>query len=225
MLQTEITMPSPPLAVEAAPIDRALRHQRRSIGRELHDNIGQQLTGLGMLARSMLGSIAADNRDARASVDLLVNGLRQALADVRSLSHLLADQDETGASLAELLERIAQQTRMRTPVACSFERQSGVDVEEPRTVRNLVRIAQEAIQNALRHAAPDTLRIELRREHDRVQLEVQDDGCGLAAKRSTHGAGMRNMRLRARAIGATLEVRRRNDGGTIVRCTLREVAP
>ncbi|MEJ2190608.1 MAG: response regulator [Acidobacteriota bacterium] len=225
MLNTDITMPTPPFAVDATSIDRALRRQRRSIGRELHDNIGQQLTGLGMLARSMLGSIAADNRDARASVDLLVDGLRRALTDVRSLSHLLADQDETGSSLAELLDRIAQQTRLRTQVACSFARLTDADIEEPRKVRHLARIAQEAIQNALRHAAPNTIRIELLREHDHMQLQIRDDGCGLSsATRSIHGTGMKNMRLRARAIDAALDVRPGEDGGTIVRCKICGVA-
>jgi signal transduction histidine kinase len=221
MLNTD-TMMAPPAALDPNRIDRALRHQRHSIGRELHDNIGQQLTGLGMLASSVLGSIAEDNRDARASVDLLVDGLRQALSDVRSLSHSLADLDEAGAGLAERLDRIARHTRLRAPIECRFDRKGDADVEEPRTVRHLVRIAQEAIQNALRHAGPSVIRIGLGRDENRIRLEVHDDGRGLPATEVPRGAGITNMQRRARAIGADLEIRSGGHKGTTVRCTIRE---
>lgn len=222
MLNTDITIPSP-AALDPSPIDRALRHQRHTIGRELHDNIGQQLTGLGMLARGVLGSIAEDNRDARAGVDLLVDGLRQALSDVRSLSHRLADQPKDEVGLAERLERLAEQTRRRAPVECSFERRDDADLEAPRVVRNLVRIAQEAIQNALRHASPNAIRVELGRVHGRIRLEIRDDGRGIPETGADgRGAGLENMRRRARTIGATLEILPGDPRGTAVRCTLGE---
>jgi signal transduction histidine kinase len=205
-------------------VDRALAEQRRILGQELHDNLGQQLTGLGLLARSVRTSLSdADPGEVQPAVDHLVDGLKKALTDVRSLSHSLVDdhcssEGRLAATLAEIVER----TRLESSTNCRFRRQGEVDIDDPLTVRNLTRIAQEAIHNALRHGRPDSVEVALRREGDEIRLEIRDDGRGLPSKRVSVGIGLKNMWKRAREIGAELDLRSKKDAGTVVACTLNE---
>ena len=204
-------------------VDRALAEQRRFLGQELHDNIGQQLTGLGFLARRVRRSLADADPDVQPAIDHLVEGLKQALADVRSLSHSLVDDDRAaGGRLAAKLEELAERTRLESSTNCRFLRQGDVDIDDPLMVRNLTRIAQEAIQNALRHARPDSVEVALCRDGDEVRMEIRDDGRGLPPKRDRIGIGLKNMWKRAREIGAELDVRSKEDAGTVVACTLNE---
>jgi signal transduction histidine kinase len=204
-------------------IDQALTEQRRLIGRELHDNLGQQLTGLGMLAGSVRKSLRHDDTEIGPAVDYLVTGLKRALSDIRSLSHALADDSAINdAKLAELLERIARQTRLQTSTDCRFLQSENVQVKSTRAVRNLYRIAQEAIHNAVRHGAPTSVDVILRRAGDEICMEVRDDGVGLSPGRVGGGVGLKNMWKRARDIGATLDIRSKADTGTVVTCTINE---
>lgn len=213
--------PSPDNPVD--PVDRALAEQRRQIGLELHDNLGQQLTGLGMLARSVRTSLSEDDDEIGPAVDHLVSGLRRALSDVRSLSHVLADDAATDdARLNELLEKITRQTRLQTSADCRFLQSGDARVDNPRAAKNLFRIAQEAIHNAIRHGAPASVDVILRRDRDEICMEVRDDGSGLPEGRVNGGVGLKNMWKRAREIGAELNIRSKNGAGTIVTCTISE---
>jgi len=152
----------------------------------------------------------------------LVAGLRQTLADVRSISHGLSDDRASATGLAESLDRLARRIRLQTTVDCEFEQWQGADVAEPRTIRQMVRIAQEAIQNSLRHAEPESIKLMLQREGDKVRLEVKDDGRGLPSEGVVGGLGIRSMWERARTIGARLDIRSKDRTGTVVSCTLGE---
>jgi len=96
--------------------------------------------------------------------------------------------------------------------------------QAPLTVKTEVldhfyRIAQEAVQNALKHAAADAIDIELWTDDSEVRLSILDDGRGLPPEMAAHeGLGMRTMHFRASAIGGTLVIETRNGGGTAVRC-------
>jgi signal transduction histidine kinase len=208
-------------------VHRALSEQRRALGRELHDNLGQQLTGLGLLANSIRTSVAdAADPEIRPALDHLVDGLKKALTDVRSLSHgLVDDEPAAGDRLAASLEEIARRTRIESSTTCRFRRHGDVEISDPRTVRNLIRIAQEAVQNALRHARADSVEVVLRRTGDEIRMEVRDDGRGLPSKRVNVGVGLRSMWRRARAIGAELDVLSTKNTGTVVGCTLVGGAP
>jgi signal transduction histidine kinase len=86
---------------------------------------------------------------------------------------------------------------------------------------HLFRIAQEAVNNALKHAAPSEIRIGLEQNEGRLVLEIEDDGSGLdESQPAADGLGLRVMRYRARLIGAVLEAGTAAAGGTCIRCTL-----
>lgn len=208
--------------LEGLPLRQALAEQRREIGRELHDNLGQQLTGLGLLAKGISESIPDSRIEVREELNALVAGLRDALADLRRLSHGLVQSPAQMTGLAESLRQIVTATGQASAAQCSFEREGGAEVEDPVAARNLCRIAQEAVQNAIRHADSESIRVVLCRDDDAVTLEIRDDGRGVDVASEIGGIGMENMRERAQKIGAELDVLSGIEAGTVVRCSLPE---
>jgi signal transduction histidine kinase len=202
-----------------------LSEQRREIGQELHDNLGQQLTGLGFLAQGLSGAMSGSSVELQEGMRRLVSGLQQALADLRELSHGLVEDEEPTDGLAQTLDRLVTKTDRSTPTDCSFERRQEADVRAPAAARHLCRIAQEAMQNALRHADPGSIGVVLSRNEGRVTLEIHDDGRGFPrAGARPEGCGLSNMRKRANEIGAVLDIRSAQNFGTVVACTLPEEA-
>ena len=101
---------------------------------------------------------------------------------------------------------------------CNF--QKPVRIGDHNVANQLYRIAQEAVQNAVKHAAARNISITLAREHRRITLIVKDDGKGIPPVPKKNGMGLDNMRTRAGLIGGEIEIRRRKDGGTSVTCVL-----
>lgn len=212
-------------ALGAALMDAVAAEQRR-IGQEMHDGLGQELTGLALTVQSLAtraerqgSAIAADLRQ----VASLANGC---IAGARRIVQGLAPLSDTDGSLESALAALARRMSIggvEVQFECRVDGPLGLDLE----VRaHLFRIAQEAVQNALKHATARSVTIELLADRERVRLSVGDDGSGLNEdRRRRSGFGMRTMRFRASAIGARLSVAPRPDGGTLVLCDLRRTPP
>jgi signal transduction histidine kinase len=99
-----------------------------------------------------------------------------------------------------------------------------VSIADNTTATHLYRIAQEAIQNTLRHAHAERAEIGLERVDGRISMTVRDDGTGIDSDApEREGMGLRTMHYRAKEIGATLNVERASGGGTVVKCTLHSI--
>ena len=218
--------------------------EQRRIGRELHDGTGQELTGLSLIAGTLLDLLTVtpaaivDGQAVRQipevafdrisnTVRKLVQKLSEANRHVHQLSHgimpVQIDAEALQASLAEL----AASTNMPPTVCCRFDCPSPVIVPDNSAATHLYRIAQEAVNNALRHSQAAEIRISLRQSDNELLLEVFDDGIGideaysrLATARKDHGMGLKTMQYRAGMLGGTLQVERRDSGGTRVKCTV-----
>jgi signal transduction histidine kinase len=120
------------------------------------------------------------------------------------------------------LVSLAESTSRGGTVRCVFECAEPIHVAEAEVADHLYRIAQEAVNNALKHAAPSEIRIGLERQNGALVLEVDDDGEGLneSAPLAT-GIGLRVMRYRARLIGGALEIGSPPAGGTRVCCRVK----
>ncbi|MBN9523308.1 PAS domain S-box protein [bacterium] len=195
------------------------------IGRELHDTVGQELTGLRLMAEIL----AADLRDPRSPDQALgarvCDGLRGVLERVRSIAHGLVPPEVAADEVGSALAALAARTRESAGVDCSFH-QSGVAVlPDAGVATHLVRIAQEAVCNALKHARPHRVAITLTASGAAVELRVADDGSGVSGPTPRgDGLGMRLMRYRAGLINAAFRL---DSGpqGTQVTCTLRQEMP
>jgi signal transduction histidine kinase len=106
-------------------------------------------------------------------------------------------------------------------VRAIFEGNRSISISNSETAIHLFRIAQEAVSNALKHAAPREIRIGLREDKEALVIEIEDDGLGLPSPIPVgDGIGLRVMRHRAQLIGANFEMIPSAAGGTLVRCTL-----
>lgn len=195
--------------------------ERERIGREIHDGIGQQLTALGLLAHKLERQGETEHR--LKTVDVvhqLADGIRRTLGDARRLSHGLIPMElDSAGDLPTALADLAADIGRSSNVNCTFSRQGHGGGLHDTMAFDLYRIAQEATNNAVKHAHADAIEISLACFDGRSYLTVRDDGIGLTLPVTRNsGLGLRTMRYRAARIGATLSITSTPGGGTRVRC-------
>jgi signal transduction histidine kinase len=195
--------------------------ERHSIGADLHDNLGQQLTALELMC-TLAKEDAAPHPELAKRLNVMAKMLREAVAQARFLARGLVpvgpEPDALQVGLAELAERTDALGRL----CCRFDCPKPVLVADPFVAGHLYRIAQEAMNNAVKHARAKHTTIRLQQTGHELQLVVEDDGVGLTAARTAKrdGIGLGVMKHRANAIGAQLAITARRSGGVSVRCTL-----
>lgn len=228
-------------------LESAADEQRR-IGLELHDGIGQELTGLSLIAGTLLSLLSGvpqqdtENQVTRhldepgfARLLDIVTKLNQRLSGVNrkvhQLSHGIMPVQVDAEALRAALDELAASMHAPPLVSCRFDCPLPVIVANNSTATHLYRIAQEAVSNALKHSQADEICISLRQTVDQLVLEVSDNGVGIepedsrvTCSRRRRGMGLRTMHYRAGLLGGALHVERRERGGTLVRCMIREVA-
>ena len=177
--------------------------ERHSIGADLHDGLGQQLTAIELMIAGLKAD-ASGNPLLTKGLDAVGKMLRDAIAQTRFLSRGLvplgSGPDALQIGLAELAERM---NGLRT-VRCRFECPEAVMVADPVVAGHLYRIAQEAVNNAAKHAGATLITIRIARTDSRLELEVSDNGKGLGKKSSGLGLGV--MQHRAKLIGGELQI-------------------
>lgn len=227
-------------------LDIASEEQRR-IGRELHDGTGQELTGLSLASSAlieMLNSATELTVDGKLVMQLqesdflrirkTLTMVNKKLIDANRSVHELCQgimpvRPDTG-SLQTSLEELALSTHMPPTIHCRFECPWPVVISDNATATHLFRIAQEAVNNALKHSQASEIVISLKQGGKEIILEVFDNGIGIdetyrriAEAKEGHGMGMRTMRYRAGIIGGSLQIERRKAGGTLVKCVAMQL--
>jgi signal transduction histidine kinase len=196
--------------------------ERHSIGADLHDNLGQQLTALELMC-TLAKEDAAPHPELAKRLNLMAKMLREAIAQARFLARGLvpvgSEPDALQVGLAELAERTNALGRLR----CRFDCPEPVTLGDPFVAGHLYRIAQEAVNNAVKHARARQATIRLHRTGRELKLTIEDDGVGIPTPRSAKrdGIGLGVMKHRASAIGAELEFNTRRGAGVSIQCTLQ----
>jgi signal transduction histidine kinase len=154
----------------------------------------------------------------------LSRGLVEANRHVHELSYGIMPVQIDAEGLRSALQELAAATDLQQDVTCWFTCPDPVTVPNNIIATHLYRIAQEALNNALRHAQADRVRISLFQKDGHIVLEVSDNGIGFDAG-ATHrigpaGIGLRTMHYRASLIGGVVHIGRADEGGTLVRCTV-----
>jgi two-component system sensor kinase FixL len=199
--------------------------EQQRVGQDLHDDCGQQLTALALLADSLVESLGetvpADARLARK----IGEGLKGVLRQVRNISRGLVQAEVEPAGLAAALGELTSRLGETSGVRCTLHAGEGVRLNNVLQATHLYHIAQEACSNALKHSQAANVDVRLHNEEGTIFLEIRDDGRGFVEPSKTEGGqeglGLRIMRNRAGIIGAELAIEAAPPHGTLVRCTLK----
>jgi two-component system sensor histidine kinase UhpB len=190
--------------------------ERLRIARELHDEVGQTLTGVMLQVEGLAGAIPEELRD---QLDVLRETARHGTEEVRRIARRLRP---------EALEELGLHSAMAA-LATGFEQQARIRIDRrietgPRLSREqelvVYRVAQEALTNVARHAEATRVDLGLQCDHGRTILTVRDNGRGMSPESLRSSNGIRGMRERAMLIGANLTIQSRPGQGTQVRLTV-----
>jgi signal transduction histidine kinase len=202
-------------------IANATTNEQRLIGQELHDAVSQELTGIAILSERLREELHRSGVPQAEELDRLVPHLKTVQQQVRRISHGLMPVGVTPEGLMFALSRLAESEEQLCGVPCRFECPQEVLVGNSAAATQLYRIAQEAVQNAAKHAQASTVTIELTEDESAVELAVRDNGRGIVPEMlAGDGIGLRIMQHRASLIGARLVVYAPPGGGTTVLCSL-----
>lgn len=198
--------------------------QQARIGRDLHDSVGPLLTGMRLLSGDLPVDGDLDPKHLEARMQKISNYAEEAtrqLTDIyRGLVPRVLEQNTLAEALQELAETIDTIGGVRIRFSCDHR----ADVDEGETKMQLYRIVQEAVNNAVKHAQPNSIQIVLRRKNGKISVQVRDDGKGFDVSKSGNGKslGLDNMKRRAHSIGAALEIDSGVNSGTRVSVTLQD---
>jgi PAS domain S-box-containing protein len=214
---------------------RIQEDERRRIGQDLHDGLGQMLTGTGLIALQLARRLRTDGSPAAEAADEVVSLIQEADRHARSLARGLVPVDLEADGLSAALARLCRQAETLFGVDCPLSVSGRVDEagRQLAEATHLYRIAQEAISNGVRHGRASRITVAVVAGKDQIRLRVEDNGGGIGTaiiaggpvhepegEREMGGMGVRIMHYRARILGGTLEIRPGADGGTVVTCTV-----
>jgi signal transduction histidine kinase len=202
----------------------AINEERQRLARELHDSVTQLLYGQVLFANAGLRVLEdGDHSPAKEFLNRIDQAAQQALREMRLLVHELQHNENLEYGLVESLERRLESVEKRTGMEAQFSVEGDINLN-PDTEFGLYRIAEEALNNTLKHSGAHSVSVSLKFQGNKIILVIEDDGCGFnpEEKFSSGGLGMTNMCDRAQSIGARLDFASDPGWGTRVTVTLED---
>jgi PAS domain S-box-containing protein len=197
----------------------AEERERRRIGRDLHDVLGQDLTAIAFLGKELEEDLAERNASESSEAARIVKLANQAVERARSLAKGLCPIGLSSGGLPAALRQLAGEVTEVFNVRCDFVSDPSVSISDDAVALHLYRIAQGATSNAIRHGRAKRVTIRLTGTGRDSVLTVEDDGCGIPDPLPEDGGmGLAVMRYRASAIGGTFTAKRLRRHGTVVTC-------
>jgi len=204
--------------LEKTILDVSTREQRR-IGQDLHDGLGQHLTGIAFMTKVQEQKLMEKGLAEAGDAGKIVNLVNEAINKTRELARGLLPVLSDAHGLMSALQRWAGEVEDLFGVSCRFQCLTPVLIHDDAVATHLYYIAREAVNNAIKHGQPRYIVIRLAADQNQGALTIQDDGCGIgSAAPGNKGMGLHLMNYRARIIGGSLEVQRVASGGTVVAC-------
>jgi two-component system, chemotaxis family, CheB/CheR fusion protein len=228
--------------LQAHVLEIATDEQRR-IGQELHDGTQQELSGLSLFAGALCEFLnnatpnqadeseywtlaAPDYLRLKQIANKLTDGLKETNQRVQKLSHGIMPVQIDAEGLRSALAELAAATNEQQQIHCHFEFSGAIAIANNVIATQLYRIAQEALNNALKHGLADDIHISLSQQTDQITLEICDNGVGFDPQRTLRspaaggGLGLRIMEYRASVLGGVMKIERNLGLGTTVRCSI-----
>ena len=190
------------------------------IGQDIHDGLGQHLTGVTFLSRALENKLTAQALPEASDAAEIGRLVLQALSQTRNLARGLFPVEIESNELAPALRELASTAEKLFNISCTLENDENVVLADRTVVNHLFRLAQEAINNSVKHGKAKRVVIGFKQLENRNVLTIRDNGRGFPHE-STQlvGLGLRIMNYRAQKIGATFDIQPAEGGGTIVTCS------
>jgi signal transduction histidine kinase len=195
--------------------------ERRRIGQDLHDSLCQQLAATAFLLETQAQKLGKRSPAQAKSFSEAARTVNDNVGLARDLARGLHPIELSTAGLGNALRELTYRACHSQHLSCRFIYPRPIRIRDDAVSLNLFRIAQEALNNALKHGKPTEVTVSLTRKRSSLVLEVTDNGTGFSEKRSASGMGIGIMQYRANVIGGKLTVKTRDGRGTTVTCTCR----
>ncbi|HEX6398607.1 MAG TPA: sensor histidine kinase [Steroidobacteraceae bacterium] len=205
--------------LEREVLEASNREQQR-IGNDLHDGLGQELTGIALLLRGLENRAEREAQDLSPAIEEVALLVNDAIFTTRALARGLSPVTFDRGGLALALEELARRLSAMFHISVRCEADDSLDRGlESVNALHLYRIAQEAVTNAAQHGAAGQVSIELRVDAGRGLLRIEDNGHGFnPAMQQSKGLGLRIMHYRAQMMAGSLRIESARSRGTVVSC-------
>jgi signal transduction histidine kinase len=198
--------------------------ERRRLGQDLHDRLGQHLTGTALAAQVLKEKLAAKSASEVMEAEKLVHYVEEGIDLTRNLARGFFSPELEADGLSVALEGLAENISERFEVNCIFHGERLIPMRDPAVATQLYRIAQEAVTNAAKHAGAEQIDIRISVDDSELTLAIVDDGVGFPDNSSdSKGLGLRLMRHGAALIGGTFNIRQNGKRGSIATCTVTNI--
>lgn len=195
--------------------------ERRRIGIDLHDELGQHLNGIALMMKGLELKLEKKGLAEKAEAHKIQSLIFKTIDRAHDVAHDLASVDLDGDDLKSVLSSLVKHTEKVFAVECRAKFCEGTPATGKNIVSQVYKIAQEAITNAVKHGRAKHVEVELAQAGDKLLLTIRNDGLRFdEPKQSTDRMGLRIMKYRANLVGGTLEIRPQEKEGTVVQCTV-----
>lgn len=192
--------------------------ERRRIGRELHDGLGQMLTGIRLLSETMAMKLEANGVPGSDNVREIANMIRDADEQARDLAHGIVGHDLESKGFSHTIQSLCEKTQKATGINCTFTKDGDFEIKDFNIALHLLRIIQEAVNNAVKHAMADNIHVKVKR-NPHISVIIEDDGVGFDFDdEQNHGAGIQIMNFRTELLEGHFELSRVDGSRTRILC-------
>ena len=196
-------------------------NERRRIGFDLHDDLGQKLTGISLMLKGLEKRLALDDQPCVEEARKIQRLIDEVIQHTHNLAHQFSSLDVKGDDLCGVLKSLTGNVKKMFSISCDFTVRGRLPELPANTTMQLYKIAQEAVSNAIKHGKASEVWIDLLQSNDSLLLTIRNDGTPFSPPANAKNRmGLRIMNYRANTIGATLEIKPAEKSGTVVNCAL-----
>ena len=200
-------------------------HERKRVGQMFHEDLSPHLMGTETLMHVLVSQLEKELPEKATFAKKIEGLIHDGIEKARNLAHGLAPRLIAKRRLREVLDELAEFISTTFNISCDLHMQGMQDIENRDDMVHIFYIVQEAVYNAVKHTDANHIQIHVGVEKGcLVELIVSDNGSGFVEKTGKRGMGLRIMKIRAQALGASLEIQKKHEGGTQVRVVVTKEA-
>ena len=196
-------------------------NERRRIGFDLHDDLGQKLTGMALMMKGLERKLANCGHPCVEEAGKIHSLMENIIRHTHDLARQFTSMDVKGDDLPTVLKGLAANVKKLFETDCGFTLKGNPPELPQHTTIQLYKIAQEAVSNAIKHGKASQVALGVVIHGDQLMLTIKNDGVPFSVPSGkTTRMGLRIMHYRANTIGATLDIKAQGKSGTVVSCSL-----